>query len=217
MRSITTMQHLFALVASYGYAVSFVFLFLESAGIPIPGEGILIATALFAARTQRLEISAVVATASSAAFLGTSTGYLLGRSAGHVLIVRFGSYVGLTPARQRLGQYLFVRHGAKIIFFGRFIAILRAFEGILAGANRMPWQRFLVFNALGAIVWTATISLGAFYFGRAFVHLSRPMGLGLLVVGGISLIAALIYARSREAALQRLADAALAGAARSGG
>ena len=101
------MQHLFALVASYGYAVTFVFLFLESVGIPIPGEGILIATALFAARTQRLEISAVIATASSAAFLGTSAGYLLGRSAGHVLIVRFGSYVGLTPARQRLGQYLF--------------------------------------------------------------------------------------------------------------
>ena len=209
------MHHLIALVASYGYAVTFVFLFLESMGIPIPGEGILIAAALFAARTQRLEIVAVIATASAAAFLGTNAGYLIGRSAGHVLIVRFGPYVGFTPARQRLGQYLFVRHGAKIIFLGRFVAILRAFEGILAGANGMPWRRFVVFNALGAIIWTTAIGLGAFYFGRAFVHLSRPVGLGLLVVGGISLIAALIYARSREAALQRLADAALEGAAQS--
>jgi membrane protein DedA with SNARE-associated domain len=206
------MHQLVALVASYGYAVTFVLIFLESLGIPVPGEGILIAAALFAARTQRLEVWLVIATASIAAFLGTSIGYLLGRSAGHALIVRFGSYVGFSPARQRLGQYLFVRHGAKIIFFGRFIAILRAFAGILAGANQMPWGRFTLFNALGAIVWTTTVALGAFYFGRAFVHVSRPLGLGLLVVTGVALVAALIYARSQEAALQRIADAALADA-----
>jgi membrane protein DedA with SNARE-associated domain len=203
------MHNLIALVATYGYAVSFAFLFLESAGIPIPGEGILIATALFAARTQRLELSLVIATAAAAAFLGTSVGYLLGRSAGYSLIVRLGPFVGFTPARQRLGQYLFQRHGAKIVFLGRFVAILRAFEGILAGANQMPWRRFALFNGLGAVVWAATIALCAFYFGRAFVHLSRPLGLGLLVVGAIALIAVLIYARSREADLQRLADASL--------
>ncbi|HLY81142.1 MAG TPA: DedA family protein [Caulobacteraceae bacterium] len=205
------MHHLIPLVASYGYAATFVLLFLESLGIPVPGEGILIATALFAARTQRLELVAIIATAAAAAFLGTSAGYLLGRSAGHALIIRFGGYVGLSPARQRLGQYLFARHGAKIIFLGRFIAVLRAFEGVLAGANRMPWRRFLIFNALGAIVWVLAIALGAFYFGRAFVHLSRPLGLGLLVLGGLGLVAAFFYARSREADLQRIADAALAG------
>jgi membrane protein DedA with SNARE-associated domain len=204
-------HHLIPLVASYGYAATFVLLFLESLGIPVPGEGILIATALFAARTQRLELVAIIATAAAAAFLGTSAGYLLGRSAGHALIIRFGGYVGLSPARQRLGQYLFARHGAKIIFLGRFIAVLRAFEGVLAGANRMPWRRFLIFNALGAIVWVLAIALGAFYFGRAFVHLSRPLGLGLLVLGGLGLVAAFFYARSREADLQRIADAALAG------
>jgi membrane protein DedA with SNARE-associated domain len=206
------MHQLIALVASYGYAVTFLLVFLESLGVPVPGEGILIATSLFAARTQRLEIWLVVATASMAAFLGTSIGYLLGRSAGHALIQRFGGYVGLSPARQRLGQYLFIRHGAKIIFLGRFIAILRAFAGILAGANRMPWRRFLLFNGLGAIAWTTTIALGAFYFGRTFVHVSGPVGVALLVLAGLSLIAALIYARGQEAALQRAADAALAGA-----
>ena len=204
------MHHLIPLVATYGYAATFALLFLESLGIPVPGEGILIATALFAARTQRLDLFAIIATAVAAAFLGTSAGYLLGRSAGHALIVRFGRYVGFSAARQRLGQYLFARHGAKIIFLGRFIAVLRAFEGILAGANRMPWRRFLLFNAAGAIVWVTAIALGAFYFGRAFVHLSRPIGLGLLVVGGLLLIAAFFYARSREAELQRRADAALA-------
>ncbi len=203
------MHQLVALVASYGYAVTFALIFLESVGIPVPGEGILIATALFAARTQRLDIAVVVITAATAAFLGSNVGYLLGRSAGHALIQRFGGYVGLTPARQRLGQYLFIRHGAKIIFLGRFIAILRAFAGILAGANQMPWRKFLLFNGLGAIVWTAAIALGAFYFGKAFVHLSRPLGLALLVLTGVALIAAFIYARSQEAALQRAADAAL--------
>lgn len=203
------MHQLVALVASYGYAVTFALIFLESVGIPVPGEGILIATALFAARTQRLDIAVVVITAATAAFLGSNVGYLLGRSAGHALIQRFGGYVGLTPARQRLGQYLFIRHGAKIIFLGRFIAILRAFAGILAGANQMPWRKFLLFNGLGAIVWTAAIALSAFYFGKAFVHLSRPLGLALLVLTGVALIAAFIYARSQEAALQRAADAAL--------
>src|SRR5580704_2958459 len=201
------MHQLVALVASYGYAVTFALIFLESVGIPVPGEGILIATALFAARTQRLDIAVVVITAAAAAFLGTSIGYLLGRSAGHALIQRFGGYVGLTPARQRLGQYLFIRHGAKIIFLGRFIAILRAFAGILAGANQMPWRKFLLFNGLGAVVWTMTITLGAFYFGKAFVHLSRPLGVALLVLTGAALIAALIYARGQEAMLQRAADA----------
>ena len=208
------MHQLVALVASYGYAVTFALIFLESVGIPVPGEGILIATALFAARTQRLDIAVVVITAAAAAFLGSNVGYLLGRSAGHALIQRFGGYVGLTPARQRLGQYLFIRHGAKIIFLGRFIAILRAFAGILAGANQMPWRKFLLFNGLGAVVWTMTITLGAFYFGKAFVHLSRPLGVALLVLTGVALIAALIYARSQEATLQRAADAALAGAAK---
>ena len=203
------MHQLVALVASYGYAVTFALIFLESVGIPVPGEGILIATALFAARTQRLDIAVVVITAATAAFLGSNVGYLLGRSAGHALIRRFGGYVGLSPARQRLGQYLFIRHGAKIIFLGRFIAILRAFAGILAGANQMPWRKFVLFNGLGAIVWTAAIALGAFYFGKAFVHLSRPLGVALLVLTGFGLVAAFLYARSQEAALQRAADALL--------
>jgi membrane protein DedA with SNARE-associated domain len=203
------MHQFIALVATYGYAVAFVLLFVESLGVPAPGEGVLIATALFAARTQRLEIGLVIAIGATAAFLGTSAGYLLGRSAGQALITRLGPYVGLTPARQRLGQYLFLRHGAKIIFLGRFIAILRTFEGILAGANRMPWLRFLVFNALGAAAWTAAIALGAFYFGRAFVHLSRPIGVVLIVAGVLAVIAAFFYARSQEAVLQRLADEAL--------
>jgi len=170
-----------------------------------------VVTALFAARTHRLEIAGVIATATVAAFLGTSLGYVLGRSAGLALIARFGGYVGLSPARRRLGQYLFLRHGAKIVFFGRFVAFLRAFEGILAGLNSMPARRFLLFNLLGAVAWTSSFGLGAYSFGRAFVHLSRPIGLAAVVLVAIALIAAVIYVRRKEQALQREADAALIG------
>ena len=144
------MPHLITLVASYGYAAAFVLLFLESLGMPAPGEGVLIATALFAARTHRLDIFAIVAIAAAAAFLGTTTGYLLGRTLGQAFLEGFGVYIGLSPARRRLGQYLFLRHGGKIVFLGRFVAILRTFEGLLAGTNRMPWRAFLLFNALGS-------------------------------------------------------------------
>jgi membrane protein DedA with SNARE-associated domain len=77
----------------------------------------------------------------------------------------------------------------------------------------MPWRKFVLFNGLGAIVWTTAVALGAYYFGRAFVHLSRPLGLALLALTGLALVAAFFYARSQEASLQRAADAALLDAA----
>jgi membrane protein DedA with SNARE-associated domain len=205
------MHQLLPLVAAYGYVATFGFLFIESIGIPVPGEGILIASALFAARTHRLDIVGVLAAGSLAAFLGTCVGYLLGRSAGVPLLARYGSYVGLTAARLRLGQYLFLRHGAKIIFLGRFVAFLRAFEGILAGVNRMRWRRFVVVNALGATAWTSVVGLCAYVFGRAFVHLSRPLGVALIALAIVAFVAGLFYVRHAEAALQREADAAILG------
>jgi membrane protein DedA with SNARE-associated domain len=203
------MHDLFELVAHYGYLAVFGMIFIESVGVPAPGEGILIVTAIFAERTHRLEIAGIVATAALAAFLGTSLGYLIGLRAGAPLLTRFGGYVGLSPARQRLGQYLFLRHGGKIVFLGRFVAFLRAFEGLLAGANRMPWRRFMLFNGLGAVVWTGVFGVGAFLFGRAFVHLSRPAGLAAAVLTVVAVIAVFFYARAREQDLQAEADAAL--------
>lgn len=205
------MHQLLPLVAAYGYAAVFGLLLIESVGIPAPGEGILIATAVFAARTHRLEIALVLAAGSLAAFLGTSIGYLLGREAGLPLLSRYGRFVGLTPARQRLGQYLFLRHGGKIVFLGRFVAFFRAFEGLLAGVNRMSWRRFLVFNAIGAVTWTTAVGLAAFYFGRAFVHLSRPLGWTLVALAATGFVAGLIYMRRAERTLQREADAAILG------
>lgn len=203
------MHHLSALTATYGYAAVFALIFGESLGVPLPGEGILVVTALYAARTHRLSVAGDICTAAIAAFLGTSLGYLIGRSAGAALLARFGGFVGLSPARRRLGEYLFLRHGAKIIFFGRFIAFLRAYEGILAGVNQMSVPRFMLFNALGAIAWTCSFGLGAYAFGREFVNLSRPIGLAAVILTALGAVAIIAYVRRKEGTLQREADAAL--------
>jgi membrane protein DedA with SNARE-associated domain len=205
------MHEFFPLVAAYGYAAVFALLLIESIGIPAPGEGILIATAVFAARTHSLDIALVIAIGSLAAFLGTGAGYLIGRGAGLPLITRYGRFVGLTPARQRLGQYLFMRHGGKIVFLGRFVAFFRAFEGLLAGVNQMSWRRFAVFNAVGAVTWTCAIGLAAYYFGRAFVHLNKPLGWALVALAVVGFVVGLFYIRQAERTLQREADAAILG------
>ncbi|HEY1753038.1 MAG TPA: DedA family protein [Caulobacteraceae bacterium] len=205
------MHEFFPLVAAYGYAAVFALLLIESIGIPAPGEGVLIATAVFAARTHRLDIALVLAVGSLAAFLGSGAGYLIGRGAGLPLITRYGRFVGLTPARQRLGQYLFMRHGGKIVFLGRFVAFFRAFEGLLAGVNQMSWRRFVVFNAVGAVTWTCAIGLAAYYFGRAFVHLNKPLGWALVALAVVGFVVGLFYIRQAERTLQREADAAILG------
>jgi membrane protein DedA with SNARE-associated domain len=198
------------LVAHYGYLAVFGLILIESIGLPLPGEAALIAAALFAGRTHQLDIIAVIATAALAAGLGTAIGYGLGRWAGDPLIDRYGRYVGLTPARRRLGRFLFLQHGAKIVFFGRFVAILRTFAGALAGINAMPQRRFAMFNVLGAAIWSLVIGGGAYAFGRAFAHMARPLGLSMLALTVLAVILGLAILRGQEKRLQTLADAALA-------
>lgn len=115
----------------------------------LPGESTLIAAALYGGVTHHLNIVFVVVAAATGAIVGDNIGFLIGRDIGFRLLVRYGQYIHMTPARIKLGQYLFLRHGGKVVFVGRFVAILRALAAFLAGANRMTWPRFLVFNAAG--------------------------------------------------------------------
>jgi len=108
----------------------------------------------------------VIAAAAGGAIFGDNVGYWVGREFGFLLLVRYGGYVGLTDRRIKLGQYLFLHHGGKVVFFGRFVTILRAAAAILAGANCMSWPSFLVFNASGGIVWAMFYGLGAYYLGK---------------------------------------------------
>lgn len=149
----------------YGYALIGGAVGLERMGVPLPGESMLIAASLYAAATHRLNIVAVVASAAAGAIIGDNIVYLIGREIGYRLLARFGSHVGLHDRRLMLGRYLFRRHGGKVVFFGRFVAILRTFAAPLAGANRMLWPSFLLYNALGGIAWSSLYGFGTYALG----------------------------------------------------
>src|SRR6478752_7908735 len=147
------MEHVHQLLATYGYWAVLVVVMMESAGIPVPGETILVSAAIYAGTTHKMQIEWVIAAAACGAIMGDNIGFWVGREFGRHVVERFGSHVGLDKKRLKLGQYLFDRHGGKIVFFGRFVAFLRAFAAVLAGANRMHWSYFLIMNALGGICW----------------------------------------------------------------
>lgn len=200
------LHHLFA---TYGIWVLFAVVMLESMGVPVPGETALVTSALYAGATHRIGIFVVIAVAAAAAIVGDNLGYLVGRSVGFRLLARYGSYVGLHEARLNVGQYLFLRHGGKIVFFGRFVAILRTYAALLAGANRMPWPHFLLMNALGGAAWAALVGGSAWWFGDAVKSVAAPVGAALFAAGTGAVIAGAVFFRRHEAELEARADAAL--------
>jgi membrane protein DedA with SNARE-associated domain len=131
------------LLAIYGYAAIFAMVMLESAGIPLPAETILISASIYTGTTGALDIRFVIAAAAAGAILGDNIGFWVGRTFGQRLLSRWGHLIGLDERKLKLGQYLFMQHGGKIVFFGRFVALLRAFAAILAGVNRRSTVSFL--------------------------------------------------------------------------
>ena len=130
---------------------------------------------------------------------------------GYTLVARFGPYVGLHEARLKVGQYLFLRHGGKIVFFGRFVAFLRTFAALLAGINRMHWSHFLLTNALGGICWATLVGGGAYLFGAEMNRVTGPLSVVLPIVGIACVIGGLLFFRRHERELERRAEAALPG------
>jgi membrane protein DedA with SNARE-associated domain len=128
------MSSFYELVNAYGLWVLFIGITLECAGIPVPGETMLISVALYAGSTQKMTIGWILLVAATAATFGGMIGYITGRWIGLRLLVHYGKYVGLDEPRLKVGQYLFLRHGGKIVFFGRFVDLLRILAAALAGA-----------------------------------------------------------------------------------
>lgn len=199
-----------ALIHTYGVGLVGLVIFLESMGIPLPGESLLVAAALYAATQTGLSIQSVILAAATGAILGDNAGYLIGRRLGPPALRRWGPKIGLTLPRQRLGQYLFQRHGPKLVFFGRFMAFLRTFAAVLAGAHAMPWRSFLLWNALGGVTWTTLYGLGAYLLGNQIHRLLGPFGLVTATIGLIVLLWVIRFVRRHERRLTREAEAALA-------
>src|SRR5215813_13335452 len=188
-------ETLHRLISSYGYWAVGGVVAVESMGIPLPGETTLILAAIYAGTHQGLDIWGVIAAAATGAILGDNVGYWLGREFGYPILLRYGRFLGLSDERIKLGQYLFMRHGGKVVFFGRFIAVLRVLAAFLAGVNRMEWQSFLVANAAGGVLWSLVYGLGAYLFGSALFHAARPVTIALVIAGLVIVIVAMRYVR----------------------
>lgn len=198
------LDHLFS---QYGYLVVGLGVMLEATGLPLPGESLMIGAAIYAATTHRLDIFVIVPVAALGAIVGDQIGYFIGRSVGFRVLARFGRKVGLSEERLELGRYLFRRYGGRVVFLGRFVAVLRTFVALLAGANQMAWHSFLLWNALGGIGWTSLYGFGAYVLGDAVKRVSGPVGIVLAVVGAIALVCGLVFVKRNE---RRLLDEARA-------
>jgi membrane protein DedA with SNARE-associated domain len=198
-----------ALLAAYGYLAVFLFIAIESMCIPIPGETMLITAAIYAGHTQRLNIILVIAAAATGAIIGDNLGYAIGHWGGYRLVRRYGRFVRLHEARLKLGQYMFRQHGGKVVFFGRFVSVLRAYAAFLAGTNRMPWQRFLLFNAAGGIAWATLFGTGAYLLGQQISRLSQATAIVFGIVAVVAIVAFFVFLRRNEARLTAEAEAAI--------
>jgi membrane protein DedA with SNARE-associated domain len=197
------------LVHTYGLWVLFFVVMGESMGVPMPGETVLVSAALYAGATHGLNLLHVIAVASAGAIIGDNIGYFIGHTIGLKLLTKYGRYIRLDEGRLKVGQYLFLKHGGKIVFFGRFVAFLRAFAAVLAGANRMNWPHFLLMNAAGGICWATLFGCGAYFFGERIRAVAGPLSLAFLLIALIAVAAGFVFFRHHEKELELRARAAL--------
>jgi membrane protein DedA with SNARE-associated domain len=194
------------LIGHYGYGAVFVIVMLESAGIPMPGETILVAAAVYAGTKHALDIRWVIVAAAGGAILGDNIGFWVGREFGEPLLEKWGHLVGLDARKRMLGRYLFARYGGLVVFFGRFVALLRAFAALLAGANGLaPW-RFFAFNAAGGIVWATIFGLGGYLLGAGMHRIAGPVGWALLIAALIAGVVLWRYYKKHEESLLAKAE-----------
>ncbi len=164
----------------------------ESGGAPIPGETSLIAAAVLASQ-GKLQIGLVIPLAATAAIVGDNIGYAIGRKGGRWLLERPGAFRRQRREVLRVGEPFFEIHGAKAVFFGRFLLGLRIWASWLAGATRMRWRAFALWNALGGIAWASAIGLIAYFLGHSAGNAIEAFGIyGLIavllaIVGGLVL------------------------------
>jgi membrane protein DedA with SNARE-associated domain len=198
-------------LSTYGYWAVFFFVAIESTGIPFPGETMLLLAAIDAGITHHLSILLVIVAAASGAILGDNIGFWVGREGGFRLLRRYGRYLHLNESRLKVGLYLFRKHGGKVVFFGRFVAVLRAWAAFLAGTNRMPWPRFLLFNALGGISWATIYGLGGYLLGDNINRLTGPVGIIFIVLAVLIIIASVVFVWRNERRLEEEAKKSLPG------
>ena len=200
-------------LSTYGYVAIFFVVMFESSGVPLPGETILLTGAVLASTGKGLDIRFVILAAACGAILGDNIGFWVGREYGEKILARYGPKVGIDARKQKLGQYLFKRYGGAIVFFGRFVAMLRAYAALLAGVNDLSPLTFFAFNTAGGIIWATIFGMGGYLLGEGIRRIAGPVGWAALA---IVLVGALLLWRFYKKHEERLLDEAEAAMRRDG-
>ena len=186
------------LLLAHGLVILFALVAVESAGVPLPGETALITAAILAQRGHYTLLSVIVV-AAAAAITGDNVAYWIARFGGRKLLRRWAPIERYADRVLPRAERFFAKHGAKTVFFGRFVAVLRITAAWLAGLGRMPWWRFLLWNASGGIAWAVVVSLVAYEFGKAAAAAISHYGLigigAIVVVGLIAFVALRLWQR----------------------
>lgn len=177
-------------VVQYGYWAVGGALLLENAGIPVPGETILLLASFLAYSEHDLRLPWIIVVATIAATVGDNIGFALGYYGGRPLLLRYQTIFRIKDATISRGEELFAKYGAVTVFFARFVFGMRIIAGPMAGVLRMSWRKFLVFNFFGAVVWVSVISSAGYLFGRHWDRLEE----GLNRFNVVALIIVLVIA-----------------------
>ena len=200
-----------SLIGSYGYLAVFVLVGAESLGIPLPGETALITAAIYAGHTHRLNPWLIFLVAAAAAIIGDNIGYWIGDKGGYRLARRYGPKVRLDERKLKTARYLFDLHGVKVVFFGRFVSVLRTYAAFLAGTSKMRWRRFLPANAAGGIVWAAIWTFAAYLAGNALKRASGIINLVFIGAAVIAIVVAILLVRRQTSKFADRAEQAYPG------
>ena len=208
LASIFSTDTLDTLLRQYGYAAVFAFVAVESLGVPFPGETMIIVAALYAGATDHLAIELVWAAAAGGAIIGDNVGFWIGFFGGYRLLRRYGAKIRVDESKLKVGRLLFDRHGGTVVFFGRFISILRTYAAFLAGTSRMRYSRFLAFNVAGGVAWSAAYAFGFYYLANALKRVQRPFDIAVGVLAAILIVAFALWLRRHLKSLEVEAERA---------
>src|ERR671917_1401008 len=179
-----TVDYVLSLIGQYGYLVVFLGVMLESIGIPLPGETILIAAGVMV-QQGRLDLGDAIIFGILGAVVGDQIGYWVGREGGRPFVLRWGRYLLVTPERLARAERFFARHGGKAVFLARFVAGLRVFGALVAGISRMRWRTFFFYNAVGGTVWATAAVMVGYLLGGSLDLIARWAGWASLLLLGL--------------------------------
>jgi membrane-associated protein len=196
-------QHLLdllrSLLAHYGYGAVAGALLLENAGLPVPGETVLLLASFLAFSEHRLRLPYIILVGIFAATIGDNIGFAVGVYGGRPLLERYRKTLRIRPETISRGEDLFRRYGAATVFVARFITGMRVIAGPLAGVLRMDWRKFVIFNFLGAALWVTVISSAGFLFGKHWDDLVEILrDANVAVVAGVCILLAILWWRHRR-------------------